>query len=122
MLQVIHVFYFLFYRFCVCVFNKPVPLLEDYFRRLFSRTMPQRVHFLTCLCKTTVRDTYSLLLYCYPNFKQPEVEKKLSSYDIPYKGEGRSKEPVCVGDKIVVSLRAFYFVQESQRNENVVLR
>ena len=83
--------------------------------------MPQTVHFLTCLCKTTVPDTYGLLLYCYPNFKKAEVEKKLSRYDAPYQGEGKSKEPVCVGDEIVVSPIALYFVGESQRNEKVVL-
>ena len=84
--------------------------------------MPQCVHFHTCLCKTTVPDTYGLLLYCYPNFKQAEVEKKLLSYDIPYKGEGKSKEPACVGDEFVVSPSALDFVRESPRNEMVVLR
>ena len=74
---------------------------DIFFRRLFFRPMPQCVHFLTC--KTTVPDTYGLLLYCYPNFKKAEVEKKLSSYDIPYQGEGKSREPACVGDGIVVS-------------------
>ena len=84
--------------------------------------MPQCVHFLTCLCKTTVPDTYGLLLYCYPNFKETELKKKLSSYDIPYQGEGKSKEPACVGDEIVVSPLALDFVRESQRKEKVVLR
>ena len=84
--------------------------------------MPQCVHFLTCLCKTTVPDTYGLLLYCYPNFKKTELKKKLSSYDIPYQGEGKSKEPACVGDEIVVSPLALDFVRESQRKEKVVLR
>ncbi|XP_022798994.1 uncharacterized protein LOC111337037 [Stylophora pistillata] len=112
-----------FCRFCpVCVFNERATLLEDFFRRLFFRPMPQCVHFLTCLCKTTVPDTYSLLLYCYPNFKKAELEKKLLSYDVPYKGEGKSKEPACVGDEIVVSPLALDFVRESQRNEKVVLR
>ena len=104
------------------MFNKPVSLLEDFFRRLFFRSMPQCVHFLTCLCKTTIRDTYCLLLYCYPNFKQAEVEKRLSRYDTPYQCEGKSKEPACVGDGIVVSPLALDFVRESQRNEKVVLR
>ena len=115
-------FYFLFCRFCVCVFNKPVAILEDFFHCHFSRPMPQFVHFLICLLKTPVPDTYSLLLYCYPNFKRAEVEKKLSSYHAPYKGEGKSKEPACVGDEIVVSPLAFDFVRESQRNKKVVLR
>ena len=104
------------------MFNKPVVLLEDFFHRLFFRPMPQHVHFLTCLCETTVPDTYSLLLYCYPSFKRAEVEKKLSSYYAPYKGEGKSKEPACVGDEIVVSPLGLDFVRESQRNEKVVLR
>ena len=103
------------------MFNKPVALLEDFFH-LFSRPMPQCVHFLVCLCKTPVPDTYSLLLYCYPIFKRAEVEKKLSSYHAPYKGEGKSKEPARVGDEIVVSPLALDFVQKSQRNEKVVLR
>ena len=97
-------------------------LLEDYFRGLSLRPMPQCVHFHTCLCKTTVPDTYGLLLYCYPNSKQAEVEKKSLSYDIPYKGEGKSKEPACVGDEIVASPLALDFVRESSRNETVVLR
>ena len=84
--------------------------------------MPQYVHFLTCLCKTPVPDTYGLLLYCYPNFKKHEVEKRLSGYDAPYKSEGKSKEPVCVGDEIVVSPVALDFVRESQRKEKVVLK
>ena len=104
------------------MFTGSVALLQDFFHRLSFRPMPQCVHFLTCLCKTTVPDTYGLLLYCYPNFKKAEVEKKLSSYDIPYQGEGKSKEPACVGDGIVVSPLALDFVRESQRNEKVVLR
>ena len=84
--------------------------------------MPQCIHFLACLCKTTVPNTYGLLLYCYPNFKETELKKKLSSYDIPYQGEGKSKEPACVGDEIVVSPIALDFVQEYQRSEKVVLR
>ena len=104
------------------MFNKYVPPLEDYFRRLFSSSMPQFVHFLTCLLKTPIPDTYSLLLFCYPNFKRAEVEKKLSSFCVPYQGEGKSKEPACVGDEFVVSPLAFEFVKESQRNEKVVLR
>lgn len=104
------------------MFNKPVALLKDFFRRLFFRPMPQCVHFLTGLCKTAVPDTYALRLYCYPNFKKGEAENKLSSYDVPYKGEGKSKEPACVGDEIVVSPLALDFVRESQTNEKVVLR
>ena len=86
--------------------------------------MPQSVHFLACLCKTTVLDTYGLLLHCYPkkNKKKAEVEKKLSSYDIPYQGEGKSREHACVGDGIVVSPLALDFVRESERNEKLVLR
>ena len=106
----------------MCVFKEPDAVLEDFFGHLFFRRMPQRVHFLTCLCETTVPDTYALLLYCYPNFKKVEVEKKLSRYDIPYKGEGNPKEPACVGDEIVVSPSGLDFVQESQRKEKVVLR
>ena len=113
----------MFCSFCpVCLFNKSVALLEDLFHRLSFRSTPQCVHFLTCLCKTPVPDTYSLSLYCYPNFKKPEVEKKSSSYDTPYKGEGKSKERACVGDGIVVSPIALDFVRESQRNEKIVLR
>ena len=84
--------------------------------------MPQRIHFLACLYATTVPDAYALLLYCYPSFKNAEVKKKLSAYEIPYRGEGRSKEPVCVGDEIVVSPIALDFVEKSQRNEKVILR
>ena len=84
--------------------------------------MPQSVHFLACLCKTTVPDTYGLLLYCYSNFQRAEVETKLLSYDIPYQGEGKSREPACVGDGIVVSPLALDFVREFERNEKVVLR
>ena len=84
--------------------------------------MRQYVHFLACLCETNVSDTYGLLLYCYPNFKQSELEKKLSDYIIRYKGEGKSKKPACDGDKILVSPLAFNFEQKSQRNEKVVLR
>ncbi|XP_066019482.1 uncharacterized protein [Pocillopora verrucosa] len=109
--------------FCpVCMFTESVALLQDFFYRLSFRLMPQCVHFLTCLCNTTVPDTYSLSLYCYPNFKKAEVEKKLSRYDTPYQGEGKSKEPACVGDRIVVSLIALDFVRESQRNQKLVLR
>ena len=104
------------------MFTGSVALLQDFFHRLSFRLMPQCVHFLTCLCKTTVPDTYGLLLYCYPNFKKAEVEKKLSRYVTPYQGEGKSKEPACVGDGIVVSPLALDFVRESQRNEKVVLR
>ena len=104
------------------MFTGSVALLQNFFHRLSFRPMPQCVHFLTCLCKTTVPDTYGLLLYCYPNFKKAEVEKKLSRYDTPYQGEGKSKEPACVGDGIVVSPIALDFVRESQRNEKVVLR
>ena len=50
------------------------------------------------------------------------MEKKLLGYDIPYQGEGKSKEPACVGDGIVVSPIALDFVRESQRNEKIVLR
>ena len=50
------------------------------------------------------------------------MEKKLSSYDIPYQGEGKSREHACVGDGIVVSPLALDFVRESERNEKVVLR
>ena len=46
----------------------------------------------------------------------------MSGYDAPYKGEGKSKEPACVGDGIVVSPIALDFVRESQRNEKIVLR
>ncbi|XP_066019524.1 uncharacterized protein [Pocillopora verrucosa] len=111
-----------FCGFCVCVFNERDAVLEDFFCHLFFRPLPQRVHFLTCLCETTVPDTYALLLYCYPNFKKVEVEKKLSRYDIPYKGEGKSKELAYVGDEIVVSPSGLDFVRESQRKEKVVLR
>ncbi|XP_027046688.1 uncharacterized protein LOC113674409 [Pocillopora damicornis] len=112
-----------FSRFCpVCMFTESVALLQDFFHRLSFRLMPQCVHFLTCLCKTTVPDTYSLSLYCYPNFKKAEVEKKLSRYVTPYQGEGKSKEPACVGDRIVVSLIALDFVRESQRNQKLVLK
>ena len=104
------------------MFTGSVALLQDFFHRLSFRPMPQCVHFLTCLCKTTVPDTYGLLLYCYPNFKKAEVEKKLSRYDTPYQGEGKSKEPACVGDGVVVSPIALDFVRESQRNEKIVLR
>lgn len=84
--------------------------------------MPQYAHFLACLCETPVPDTYSLSLHCYPSLKQPEVEKKLSECAIPYKGEGKSKEPLYDGEKIVVSPQEFNFVQEHQRNKKVVLR
>ena len=104
------------------MFTGSVALLQDFFHRLSFRPMPQCVHFLACLCKTTVPDTNGLLLYCYPNFKKAEVEKKLSRYDTPYQGEGKSKEPACVGDGVVVSPIALDFVRESQRNEKVVLR
>lgn len=103
MLQFIHVFTF-FCRYCSVVCCCP-----------FFRPMPQYVHFLACLCRTPVPDTYFLFLYCYPSLKQPEV-------DIPYKGEEKSKEPACFGDKIEVSLSAFGFVPESQRNEKMALR
>lgn len=83
--------------------------------------MPQCAHFLVCLCETPVPDTYSLSLYCYPSLKQPEVEKKLSEYTIPYKSEGKSKEPSYDGEKIVVFPQEFNFVREHQRNEKVVL-
>ena len=113
----------MFCSFCpVCLLTKSVAPLKDFFHRLPFRSTPQYVHFLTCLCKTTDIDIYGLLLYCYPNFKKPEVEKTLSSYDIPFKGEGKSKEPTCVGDGIVVSPIALDFVRESQRNEKIVLR
>ena len=105
MLQFIHVFT-IFCRFC------PVSI----------RPTPQDVHFLVCFSETTVPDTYAILLYCYPSFKRDEVEKELSRSKIPYKGEGKSKEPVCVGDEIVVSLVGVDFVRESQRNEKLVLR
>ena len=104
------------------MFTESVALLQDFFHRLSFRLMPQCVHFLTCLCNTTVPDTYSLSLYCYPNFKKAEVEKKLLRYVTPYQGEGKSKEPACVGDRIVVSLIALDFVRESQRNQKLVLR
>ena len=104
------------------MFNKPVALLEDFFHRIFFRPMPQCIHFLACLCETTVPDAYALLLYCYPSFKNAEVIKKLSEYQILYRGEGKSKEPVCVGDEIVVSPIALDFVSKSQRNEKVILR
>ena len=104
------------------MFSKPLVLLEEFFRRLLFRPMPQCVHFLACLCKTTVPDIYGLLLYCYPSFKKTEVEEELSSYDTPYKGKGKSREPACVADGIVVSPIALDFVRESQRNEKVVLR
>ena len=104
------------------MFTESVALLQDFFRRLFFRSMPQCVHFLACLSNTPCPDTYSLLLYCYPNFKKADVEKKLLGYDIPYQGEGKSKESACVGDGIVVSPIALDFVRESQRNEKIVLR
>ena len=88
----------------------------------FFRPMHQNVHFLACLCETNLSDTYGLSLFCYPSFKQSEVEKKLSCYIIPYKGEGKSKKPACDGDKILVSPLAFNFEQKSQRKEKVVLR
>ena len=98
------------------MFNKPVALLED-FVRLVSRPMPQCVHFLACLCETNVPDTYGLLLYCYPSFKEAEVEKILSRYHAPYKGEGKSKELACVGDEFVVSPLALDFVRESKERK-----
>lgn len=84
--------------------------------------MHQNVHFLACLCETNLSDTYGLSLFCYPSFKQSEVEKKLSCYIIPYKGEGNSKKPACDGDKILVFPLAFDFEKKSQRNKKVVLR
>ena len=54
--------------------------------------------------------------------EKAEVEKKLLSYDIPYQGEGKSREHACVGDGIVVSPLALDFVRESERNEKLVLR
>lgn len=80
------------------------------------------MHFLACLRKTSVLDTYILSLYCYPNCKQLEVEKNLSICEISYKGEGTSKEPVCVEDEIVVFPSGLDFVGEYQKNEKVVLR
>ena len=103
--------YLFFCRYCPVVCHCP-----------FFRPMHQCAHFLACLLMTPVPDTYSLYLYCYPSLKQPEVEKKLSSYVIPYKGEGKSKKPTCFGDKIEVSLSAFHFVQGSQRNERIALK
>ena len=79
-------------------------------------------NFLASLCKTTIRDVYVLYLFCYPSLKQPEVEKFLSDYIIPYKCEGKLKKPPCVGDKIVVSLVGFDFEREYPRNEKLVLR
>ena len=81
--------------------------------------MSQYANFLVCLCETPVTGCYALLLYCYPSSKQPEVDKK---YSIPYKGEGKSKEPVCVGDKIEVLPLSFHFVQGSLKKGKVVLR
>lgn len=111
MLQFINVFTFWFYRFHSVVFRSP-----------FFRSMAQNVRFCAYLLATTVPDTYGLILCCYPNWKQFEVEKKFSSYEISYKGEGKSKEPLCVGDEIVVFPSGFDFVRESQRNEKVVIR
>ena len=84
--------------------------------------MSQDVNFLTCLCKTTVPDIYGLLLYCYPNWKKADVDRKIERYDAPYKGEGKSMEPVCIRDEILVSPLALNFVRESQRTEKIVLR
>ena len=50
------------------------------------------------------------------------MEKILSRYHAPYKGEGKSEELACVGDEFVVSPLALDFVRESQRKEKVVLR
>ena len=111
MLQFINVFTFWFYRYHSFVSRGP-----------FFRSMPQYVRFCAYLLKTPVPDTYALMLCCYPNRKQFEVEKEFSSYEISYKGEGKSKEPLCVGDEIVVFPSGLDFVRESQRNEKVVLR
>ena len=89
---------------------------------LFFRPICQRIYFLACLSKTPTPGTYALLLYCCPFFKKDELEKKLSKYIIPYRGEGEPKEPVCIGTEILVSPIEFDFVKESQRNEKVVLR
>ena len=97
-------------------------ILSSFLPLVFFRPMPQCVHFLTCLSETPVPGSYGLLLFCYPSFKQPEVEKKLSIYEIPFRGEGKSKKSPCVGDKIVVSLLGFGFERESQRDKKVVLR
>lgn len=84
--------------------------------------MPQKIHFLVCLSETTIPGTFALLLHCCPPFKKDELEKKLSKYVIPFRGEGEPKEHVCIGTEILVSPIEFDFVKESQRNEKVVLR
>ena len=101
---------------------KTVTLLKSICHDLLFRPMLQYVYFHGFLRETTCPRTYALVLFCYPRFKIDEVEGKMSTYDNHYIGEGRSKEPLCVGDEIMVSLTGFDFVQESQRNEKVVLR
>ncbi|XP_022809156.1 uncharacterized protein LOC111346126 isoform X2 [Stylophora pistillata] len=105
----------------VCKLKNLVSQLEDFTRRSFPTPMPQRVHFLACLRETLCHAKYELLLYCFLNIRRADVVQEISRYETPFIGEGKSKEPLCKGDKIVVSLSALTFEHESQKNKEIVL-
>ena len=85
---------------------------------LSRRSMPQHAKFLACLCTTTVPEYFGLTVYCYPNFLQDKVDRKLAKHDVPYQGQTNSSEPLCKGDKILVSLSEALIRQDAEM-ENV---
>ena len=87
--------------------------------KLSSRTMPQYVEFSACLLKTRKPEEFVLHMFCFPSTFQHEVDKKLSNNDVRYQGQGTSLEPLCIGDKISVSLLKPLI---SQDEENAFLR
>ena len=83
--------------------------------------MPQHVKFSACLCKTDVPELFVLPMFCYPSTLQHEVDKKLSKDDVLYQGQGTSLEPVCIGDKILVSVLKPLVSQDGE-TENAFVR
>lgn len=88
---------------------------------LSSRSMPQHVKFSAGLCKTDDPGLFVLLGFCYPSTLQDEVNKELSKDDVLYQGKGTSLEPVCIGDKILVSLSK-QLIPQDKETENAFVK
>ncbi|XP_078357696.1 p53-induced death domain-containing protein 1-like [Oculina patagonica] len=109
-----------FSRFWAWVTEARLPqVVKDLASKLSFRSMPQYVKLSTCLCESTVPEDFVLKIFCYPSTLQFQVEKILSRYRVPYQGEGKSVEPICKGDKILVTFLSALIPQEE---ENVFLR
>ena len=95
---------------------------DIFFRRLFFRPMPQCVHFLTCLCKTTVPDTTAFYCTVIQTLKKLRWKRNCQAMTYLTKVKESQGSLLVSGMELWFPRVALDFVRESERNEKVVLR